>query len=111
MRLCSALLKLRRSVRISILKENKESKDQVVQEIEAVDTQRRDFLDLHLLPDLSKICLEYVPDFFCHSDDLGAILFHDGSDEGSRDAFPRARARDRVPASSVHFSLDCLSSL
>jgi hypothetical protein len=38
----------------------------VITDIEAIESKRQDLLGAHLVPDLSRLCLEYVPDLFCH---------------------------------------------
>jgi hypothetical protein len=40
----------------------------VLADIQKIESQRKALLDYHLLSDLSHLCLEYVPDFFCHID-------------------------------------------
>jgi hypothetical protein len=42
----------------------------LITEIDSIESERRTFLDVHLIPDLVGICLEYVPDLFCHRIDI-----------------------------------------
>jgi hypothetical protein len=70
-----ALFALRRSIRLDLMKlRDKDSQwfssmncGSIVAEIEEqIESQRQSLLNHHLLPDLSNLCLEYVPDLFCH---------------------------------------------
>jgi ankyrin repeat protein len=67
-----ALLLLRQSPRheirqLYIKNTNKFDCASVLAEIEKIESQRKALLDAHLLvSDLSALCLEYVPDLFCH---------------------------------------------
>jgi hypothetical protein len=94
-----ALLSLRRSFRLEVVEKRQELSSclgwdsfAVVAEIEVIESQRKAWLDLHLLSDLSQMCLEYVPDFFCCLDVEVSSLIPTSS------RFPR-------------FSFSCLSSL
>jgi hypothetical protein len=59
----------------------------VVADLEKVEPQRKALLDDHLLSDLSSLCLEYVPDFFCHFDGKVSSLVDSNSDNTLK--FPR----------------------
>jgi ankyrin repeat protein len=71
-----ALLFLRRLFRLEFLLLLQKQPDlhqvdcrSFIADIEKLDSQRKAWLDAHLLvSDLSALCLEYVPDLFCHLD-------------------------------------------
>jgi hypothetical protein len=72
----------------------------VLADVEKIEAQRKAFLDGHLLvSDLSALCLEYVPDLFCHLDD---------EPELSSSIDPKSNAEFLFP---LHFSLSTLSTL
>jgi hypothetical protein len=92
-----ALFLLRRSYRIALKPSDFEQQPglrPLVADIEKIESQRKSLLDAHLISDLSSLCLEYVPDLFCHLDDPLSSLI----DSAKGDIFPR-------------FSFGCLSSL
>jgi ankyrin repeat protein len=91
---------LRRSVRIDFQTQASTFTDELdytlfVADIEKIESQRKALLDAQLLvSDLSALCLEYVPDLFCHLDVENSSLI----DPNSNSKFPR-------------FSFSSLSSL
>jgi hypothetical protein len=95
-----ALFLLRRSFRL-LLKTTEQplltsfpNLHSLVDDIDKFESQRKALLEHHLVPDLSNMCLEYAPDFFCHLDVKVSSLVDSNSDN----RFPR-------------FSLSTLSSL
>jgi hypothetical protein len=66
----------------------------VVAEIEKIESQRKALFDTYLLSDLSVLCLDYVPDLFCHLDAPISSLI-------------QPNVNDNFP----HFFFGCLSTL
>jgi hypothetical protein len=64
----------------------------VLADIEKIESQRKAFLDVYLLSELSSLCLDYVPDLFCHVSQISSLM---------------ASSKTRYPV----FSLASLSSL
>jgi ankyrin repeat protein len=76
-----ALCLLRRSFRLEISKQlSPQLRDfqsillAFIAEIEKIDSQRKALLDNYLPSDLSLLCLDYVPDLFCHLTDISSLL-------------------------------------
>jgi hypothetical protein len=97
-----SLFFLRRSFRLQVPAKRKTLKSyfpdfpSVLVEIEQIEAQRKAFVDAYLSFDLSlsKLCLDYVPDLFCHIDEsLSSLMV-----PHSNSSFP-------------HFSLTHLSTL
>jgi hypothetical protein len=69
-----ALFCLRRSFRLKVFDQTSSlislpSFQSVLADIDKIESQRKALFDVHLLvSDLSSLCLEYVPDLFCHLD-------------------------------------------
>jgi hypothetical protein len=90
-----SLLLLRRSFRLDLT----ESKQQdpvsqpdfdltsVVANIEEIELQRKALLEQYLIPDLSKLCLDYVPDLFYHLDAKISTLIGESISEVPRFSF------------------------
>jgi hypothetical protein len=93
----AALFSLRRSFRLQLQRDLNSHSDlrSVLADVAKIEAQRKALLDDHLLSDLSNLCLDYVPDLFCHLDApiSSLVLITDNSDP-----FPR-------------FSFGCLSTL
>jgi hypothetical protein len=49
---------------------NDEKVQKTIIHIDKIEAQRKGWLSAHLIPDLVDLCLEYVPDLFCHSSPL-----------------------------------------
>jgi hypothetical protein len=77
-----AFFSLRRSYRLEL---ELSTLGSVVADLDQIESQRKALLDDHLLSDLSSLCLEYVPDFFCHFDGKVSSLVDSNSDN----KFPR----------------------
>jgi hypothetical protein len=68
-------------------------------DIENIEAQRKALLDVLLLSDLSNLCLDYVPDLFCHLETpLSSITTSTDQTKPHMHSVPR-------------FSFSCLSSL
>jgi ankyrin repeat protein len=60
----------------------------VAANVEALDSERKFLLDAHLLSDLSSLCLDYVPDLFCHLNKSISSLTDPDSDDIHRYMIP-----------------------
>jgi ankyrin repeat protein len=72
-----ALLALRLTFRKNVTSQNlplTSDHTTVIQHIDQIDKERKSWLDDYLVSDLSSLCLEYVPDLFCHLDALISSL-------------------------------------
>jgi hypothetical protein len=92
------LFLLRRSIRRKLTKSKQQNQPDcdftsVVTNIKQIEAQRKALLEQYLIPDLSKLCLNYVPHLFCHLDAEISTLIDESDSE-----FPR-------------FSFSCLSTL
>jgi hypothetical protein len=98
----SALFSLRRSHRLTRLPADFDRTPDlrsVLSDIEKIEARRKALLDDYLLlSDLSHLCLEYVPDLFCHLDAPLSSLVDSINDNNNPNPFPR-------------FSFGCLSTL
>jgi ankyrin repeat protein len=83
----------------------------VLADIEKVEAQRKALLDAHLISDLSSLCLEYVPDLFCHLDTPLSSLFDNtymaNTNNSKNDEDWEKNDDARIP----HFSFAHLSTL
>jgi ankyrin repeat protein len=87
-----ALFSLRRSYRLELERKQQSPNSvsalcSVLADLKRVESQRKALLDDHLVSDLSNLCLEYVPDFFCHFDGKVSSLVDSNSDSDNK--FPR----------------------
>jgi hypothetical protein len=60
------LLLLRSQYRREFINQPNASECPLIQNIEKIEQHRKDSLAVHLVSDLVNLCLEYVPDLFCH---------------------------------------------
>jgi hypothetical protein len=80
-----ALFSLRRSYRLFLERKQRATDSfpalrSVVADLNQIESQRKALLDDHLVSDLSNLCLEYVPDLFCHFDGKVSSLVDSNSD-------------------------------